>query len=106
MEEVHSGAGLVKRLLQSSQIRRRALNALRERLMPLKRVEPRINSSLGEEFIRFFARISSSLSSLISLSCLHVRANQRTYDEQRERGTRSVSSLLILTPKQSHKFTA
>lgn len=53
MEEVHSGAGLAKRLLQSSQIRRRALNAWRERLMPLKGVEPRINSSLGEEFIRF-----------------------------------------------------
>ena len=37
----------------SIRIRRRALNALRERQMPLIRVEPRINSSLGEEFVRF-----------------------------------------------------
>jgi len=37
----------------SIRIRRRALNALRERQMPLIRVEPRINSSLREEFVRF-----------------------------------------------------
>ena len=37
----------------SIRIRRRALNVLRERQMPLIRVEPRINSSLGEEFVRF-----------------------------------------------------
>ena len=37
----------------SIRIRRRALDALRERQMPLIRVEPRINSSLGAEFVRF-----------------------------------------------------
>lgn len=37
----------------SIRIRRRALNALSERQMPLIRVEPRINSSLREEFVRF-----------------------------------------------------
>ncbi len=49
MEEVHSGVGL-----GIIQTRRRALNALSEgHGMPLKRVEPRINSSLRGEFIRF-----------------------------------------------------
>ena len=37
----------------SIRIRRRALSALRERHEPLIRVEPRINSSLREEFVRF-----------------------------------------------------
>ena len=46
---MHSGVGLGK-----IQTRRRALNALSEgHAMSLKRVEPRINSSLRGEFIRF-----------------------------------------------------
>ena len=36
------------------QVRRRALSALREGCMPLSRVEPRINSSLGRDDPRFF----------------------------------------------------
>ena len=58
MEEVHSGVGFAKcrRKRQGSRTRRRALNVLRERHLPLSRVEPRINSSLGEEFVRVFLR--------------------------------------------------
>ena len=41
----------------SIRIRKRALNVIRERHMPLIRVEPRINSSLREEFIRFLILI-------------------------------------------------
>ncbi len=36
------------------QTRKRALSVMRERHMPLIRVEPRINSSLREEFVRFY----------------------------------------------------
>ena len=41
------------RVNHSIRIRRRALNVLSEGRMPLIRVEPRINSSLREEFVRF-----------------------------------------------------
>lgn len=62
--EVHPGAGLLK---ASRQIRRRALNALREKYVLLSRVEPRINSSLRwiePRFVLYLEEILWELSAI------------------------------------------